>query len=58
MPKANTSKSPTKADFVRNQPATMSADEVVTKAKGAGFTIDRNLVYKVRGRRIANGEVV
>jgi hypothetical protein len=56
MPKAKTSKSPTKANFVRNQPATMSADEVVTKAKSAGLTIDRNLVYKVRGRRIANGK--
>jgi len=56
MPKLKTAKSLTKSDFVRNQPATMSADEVVTKAKSAGLAIDRNLVYKVRGRLKANGK--
>jgi hypothetical protein len=55
MPKAKTAKTPTKADFIRSQPATLSADDVVTKAKSAGLTIDRNLVYKVRGRLRSNG---
>lgn len=39
-----------KSDFIRNQPATLSAAEVVAKAKAEGIKIDVNHVYKVRGR--------
>jgi hypothetical protein len=45
----------TQSEFIRNQPATLSADQVVAKAKSEGFKIDRNLVYKVRSRLVANG---
>jgi len=59
MPKAKVpSKMPvTQSEFIRNQPATLSADQVVAKAKSEGFKIDRNLVYKVRSRLIANGKL-
>jgi hypothetical protein len=47
-----TSKSnpPSKSDFIREQPATLSAAEVVAKAKAAGIKLDSFLVYKVRSR--------
>ncbi len=59
MPKAKIpSKMPViQSEFIRKQPATLSADEVVTKAKNEGFKIDRSLVYKVRSRLIANGKL-
>jgi hypothetical protein len=59
MPKAKVpSKMPViQSEFIRSQPATLSADEVVAKAKSEGFKIDRNLVYKVRSRLIANGKL-
>jgi hypothetical protein len=50
MPKAKTPKTQTKSDFVRSLPNTMSAADVVTKAKDAGLKITSQLVYKVRGR--------
>jgi hypothetical protein len=52
MPKAKTPKNPplSKSDFIRSQPATMSAKEVVAKAKAAGIKFAPVLVYKVRGR--------
>jgi hypothetical protein len=52
MPRAKTPKKPTpnKSDFIRQQPATMSAKEVVAKAKAAGMMFAPVLVYKVRGR--------
>jgi hypothetical protein len=52
MPKSTTPKKPTpnKSDFIRSQPATMSAKEVVAKATAAGMTFAPVLVYKVRGR--------
>lgn len=37
-----------KADFVRKQPASMSAKEVVEAAKKAGLTMTENHVYNVR----------
>jgi hypothetical protein len=37
-----------KSDFIRQQPATLSAAEVVAKAKAAGVTILLGLVYEVR----------
>jgi len=52
MPRPKTSKKTTvsKSDFIRSQPATLSAAEVVAKAKAEGITLDRVLVYKVRIR--------
>jgi hypothetical protein len=41
---------PSKSDFIRQQPPTMSATEVVAKAKAAGIKFAPMLVYKVRGR--------
>lgn len=37
-----------KSDFIRSQPATMSAAEIVEKAKGQGIEIRAGLVYEVR----------
>jgi hypothetical protein len=50
MPRAkNTStKTSNKSDFIRSQPTTLSAAEVVAKAKTAGVTILPGLVYEVR----------
>lgn len=39
-----------KSDFIRTQPTTLSAAEVVSKAKAEGIKLDPVLVYKVRGR--------
>jgi hypothetical protein len=50
MPEPKASKTQTKSDFVRSLPNTMSAADVVTKAKEAGLKITSQLVYKVRGR--------
>jgi hypothetical protein len=52
MPRAKktSTKTPNKSDFIRQQPATMSAAEVVAKAKAAGINFAPVLVYKVRGR--------
>jgi hypothetical protein len=41
---------PSKSDFIRAQAATLSAAEVVAKAKAQGIKIDPALVYKVWGR--------
>jgi hypothetical protein len=51
MPRAKTTKKPTlsKSDFVRSQPLTLSATEVLAKAKAAGLKLTSQLVYKVRG---------
>jgi hypothetical protein len=49
MPAKKTStKTPNKSDFIRSQPATLSAAEVVANAKAAGTTILPGLVYEVR----------
>ena len=40
-----------KSDFIRRQPASLSAAEVIAKAKEAGLKIEPDLVYKVRGAR-------
>jgi hypothetical protein len=47
---------PSKSDFIREQPATLSAAEVVAKAKAAGIKLDSFLVYKVRSRASAKGK--
>jgi len=51
MPRATTPKKApiSKSDFIRSQPATLSASEVLAKAKAAGLTLTSQLVYKVRG---------
>ncbi|MGA3121686.1 MAG: hypothetical protein ABSF69_13050 [Polyangiaceae bacterium] len=38
----------TKSDFIRQQPASLSAAEVVAKAKGEGIEFGPGLVYEVR----------
>ena len=60
MPRAKTAKVPTvsKSDFIRQQPATLSASEVLAKAKAAGLKITPQLVYKVRGSAKAKGKTV
>ncbi len=40
-----------KSDFIRQQPSTMSAKEVVAKGKAAGLTFTDALVYMVRGKQ-------
>jgi hypothetical protein len=48
MPKAK--KTPvSKSDFIRKQPASLSAADLVTKAKAAGIKLTTQLVYNVRG---------
>lgn len=44
----STTNIPTKSDFIRNQPATMSAAEIVEKAKAQGIDLRAGLVYEVR----------
>jgi hypothetical protein len=48
MAPKKTSKKQSKSDFIRSQPATLSAAEVVAKAKTAGITFSPQLVYNVR----------
>ena len=54
--KKTSTKTPSKSDFIRSQPAALSAAEVVAKAKAQGITLDRVLVYKVRIRAKAKGK--
>jgi hypothetical protein len=44
-----TPKKQSKSDFIRQQPASLSAPEVVAKGKAAGIKFTPQLVYKVRG---------
>jgi len=57
MPSVKTSSKNTlsKSDFVRSQPATLSAAEVLAKAKAAGLKLTSQLVYKVRSTTKATG---
>jgi|HubBroStandDraft_1064217.scaffolds.fasta_scaffold21618_3 hypothetical protein len=49
MPRAKTAKKkPSKSDFIRSQPAALSAAEVVAKGKAEGIAILPGLVYEVR----------
>ena len=41
-------KGPNRSDFIRSQPATMTANEVVAKGAEAGLTFKAGLVYEVR----------
>jgi hypothetical protein len=61
-PKTGKAKFGAKADFVRAQPASMSAKEVVEAAKKAGLVMTENHVYNVRSaakkagsKKAANG---
>jgi hypothetical protein len=57
MPRAKTPKNaPNKSDFIRSQPATLSAAEVVAKAKTEGVTILPGLVYEVRRKAKARAK--
>jgi hypothetical protein len=53
---ASTKTAISKSDFIRSQPAVLSAAEVVAKAKALGMKLDRVLVYKVRIRAKAKGK--
>jgi hypothetical protein len=48
MASKKTSKGQSKSDFIRSQPLTLSAIEVVAKAKAAGIKFSPQLVYNVR----------
>jgi hypothetical protein len=48
MPKAKKT-TVSKSDFIRKQPASLSAAEVVAKAKASGIKLTSQLVYNVRG---------
>lgn len=48
MPKKKAKSTMTKTAFVKSQPATLSAKEVVQKAKAAGITITDKYVYNIR----------
>jgi hypothetical protein len=47
-PTTTSAAKPNKSDFIRKQPATMSAAEVVKKAKAQGLDLRAGLVYEVR----------
>jgi len=49
MPSKKTSNTQSKSDFIRSQPPTLSAAEIVAKAKAAGIRFSPQLVYNVRG---------
>jgi len=45
-----------KSDFIRQQPSSLSAAEVVDKARAARIAIDTGLVYNARGRAKSKGK--
>src|ERR1700677_3143469 len=47
---------PNKSNFIRQQPATMSAADIIAVGKKAGLKISSSLVYMVRGRASASGK--
>lgn len=46
-----------KSQFVREQPVTMTAKQVVTKAKDAGITLSEKYVYNIRAKANARKRV-
>jgi hypothetical protein len=44
-----------KSEFIRQQPANLSANEVVAKAKAAGLKFDQKYVYRIRSAAHAKG---
>ena len=53
MAPKKTSKHLSKSDFIRQQPPTMSAADVIARGKEAGLRFTSSLVYRVRGRPLA-----
>jgi hypothetical protein len=49
MAAKKTTKKQSKSDFIRKQPTTLSATEVVAKGKAAGVKFSAQLVYNARG---------
>ena len=45
---SETKKMPNKSQFIRSQPASVVASEVVKKAKDAGMSISAQMVYAIR----------
>jgi hypothetical protein len=58
MSKAKSAKKQSKSDFIRSQPSTLSAAEVVEKGKVQGVKFDAFLVYKVRSRAGAKRKTI
>jgi len=54
--KKTSTKTPNKSDFIRSQPATRSAAEVVAKGETEGMTILPGLVYEVRRKAKAHAK--
>ncbi|MGD0676362.1 MAG: hypothetical protein ABSC94_13165 [Polyangiaceae bacterium] len=54
--KTSSAKTPSKSEFIREQPSSMPAAELIDKAKAAGLTIDTGLIYGVRSREKAKGK--
>lgn len=52
---ASPAKTVNKAEWVRSQPATMPAAEVVKKAKGEGIVLSTAYVYVIRGKAKSGG---
>jgi len=48
--KTNTSTRPSKSEFIREQPSTMSAADVIAKGEAEGIPLSTDLVYGVRSR--------
>jgi len=48
--KTNSSTKPSKSEFIREQPLTMSAADVIAKGEAEGITLSTDLVYGVRSR--------
>ncbi len=48
--KTNTTTKPNKSQFIREQPSTMSAADVIAKGKAEGLTISTDHVYGVRSQ--------
>src|SRR5262245_59262457 len=48
--KATGKRTVNKSQFVRDQPVTMTAKQVVTKAKDAGITLSEQYVYNIRAK--------
>lgn len=44
------SQTPNKSEFIRSQPAELTASQIVAKGKSVGLKFDDNYVHKIRGR--------
>jgi hypothetical protein len=57
MPAPESPAKQSKSDFIRSQPESLSPAEVVEKAKAAGLSLSKNLVYLVRGKADGKGKL-